>query len=228
MLCFKFRGRHFIISSEVCGLVLGIILFQGFQYLLQKRKNHENDSEEEGRKMRRIVNVARGGDLHIAKAVESCVDGPGYYELVDLSFVQELKKLLGCKSTKPIIMVTVGVVNVVKKYVFSNKSTLVQWLPIPQFYRWEKVILQGAAWFLIFITVNAIAPLFMRNFQAVAFAITLAINPGYTFKSITNLPTILPTLQYVEHLLPQSQRVIMKVSDGGKLFEKTGEKVIEN
>ena len=69
--------------------------------------------------MRRIVHVAlcetRGGDLHIDKAVEACVDGPSYYELVDFAFVQELKRLLGCKSNKPIIFVTVGVVRVLEK-----------------------------------------------------------------------------------------------------------------
>lgn len=60
---------------------------------------------------------------------------------------------------------------------------------------------------------------------------------GHSLKTITKLPTISPTLQYIEHNLPpkrllslpetQPQRVIMKIGDPASLFEKVADRVIE-
>lgn len=227
MLWFRFRNRQFIISFEVCAVILGIILFQAFHYLLQKRKNHKNQSKEE--KMRRIVHVAlcetRGGNLHIDKAVEQCINGPGYYELVDFAFVQEFKRLLGCKAKKPIILLTVRVVRAIEKCVFNRESSsLFTWFHLPQVYRWKSVLAQGIFLFLILNIVKSIVPLFMGKFQVILFTTALAINQSSTFKTITKLPN----LQYVEQISPRSQRVIIKIGDGNLLFEKMGEKVLEN
>lgn len=134
--------------------------------------------------MRRIAYVAlcntRGGDLYLDKAVDSLVDGPGYYELVDFAFVEELKKILGCKSNKPLIMVTVGVLRAVEKYVFSNKLTIFQmaWIPVIQLYRVQKVTIHGIGWSLLLIIANRIAPWLMLKFQWSAFLVLLATNHG--------------------------------------------------
>ena len=86
---------------------------------------------------------------------------------------------------------------------------------------------QGILWFLVLNIVKLTLPLYMRKMKAMVFITALVINQNLTFKTITKLPMMLPTMQYVEQISPRSQRVIMKIGDGSSLFENMGEQVLQ-
>jgi hypothetical protein len=174
--------------------------------------------------------------LYLDKGVDSSVDSPGYYELVGFLFTKELQDMLKCSCG--VIVVSLGLLRGFEKHIFNNKVALFSFATIPKVYRWQRILFNAVCSLLIFILVNSlvIAPFLMIEFQAAVFALALSLSPGYTFQTMAKLPAILPTVQYVEGPIPQSQRrrlpqepvVIVKVGNGVQLYQQKSQKVLQD